>query len=170
MDLVQLTQHVEQHDGDAVDTADPGSVARGHRIEPAAAAGATGHGAVFVALFADVRADLVDQFRRAGAAPHARGVRLDHADHLVNRPLRHTAPGVNAAAGTVRRCDVRERPVIDVEQAALRSLEEHALTRLECLVQVRGRLNHMRAQLIGVDFVLVVDRVDIEWRQRRIES
>ena len=52
VDLVQTCQHVELGHGQRIDAVDPGGVFDGYAVEPAAAAGASGRGAVFSAFLA----------------------------------------------------------------------------------------------------------------------
>ena len=76
-DLFQIAEHVEQHDCETIDAAEPGRIARGHRVEPAAAARAASDRAVFIAAIADVLADRVVLLGRKRPAADASGIGLE---------------------------------------------------------------------------------------------
>src|SRR5262245_454022 len=81
VDLLELAQDIQQHDGKRIDPADSGAVPGGDSIEPAAAPGTTGYGAVFPPHITNVLADVVVQFGRKGPTADARRIGLHDADH-----------------------------------------------------------------------------------------
>ena len=101
-------------------------LAHQHRVEPAAAALAPGHGAELAPPLAQPLAGRVGQLRRERPLAHPRGVGLDDAEHEVDRPRPHAGAGRRHARQRVRRGHVRIGAEVDVEQRPLRPLEQDA--------------------------------------------
>ena len=80
LQFVEAAEHVEQHDGDRIDAAEPAGVTEGDDIEPTTAPRTTGDGAVFVAAIAKVLAGGVVLFGGKRAAADAGGIRFHDAD------------------------------------------------------------------------------------------
>jgi hypothetical protein len=89
----------------------------------------------------------VVQFGRERAAADARGVGLGDAEHVVDRVRADAGAGQRAADGGVGRGDVGIGAVVDVEQRALRALEQH---RLPCLAQVVQDAGHVGLHRLDV--------------------
>jgi hypothetical protein len=64
-----------------------------------------------------------------GPGADARRVRLHDAEHVVEGARARAGAGRRVAGGRVRRGDERIRAVVDVEQRALRALEQDVLAR-----------------------------------------
>ena len=105
---------------------EPGRVADGDGVEPAAAARAAGGGAVLAAEVANALADVVVQLGGKRPAADARAVGLGDADHLVDPAAGHAGAAGDADARSVAAGDVRKRAVVDVEQRALGALRTAA--------------------------------------------
>src|SRR5690606_17160276 len=78
-------EDVELGDAQPADAIDRDRALERDDIDPAAAAGAAGGGAVFLAAVADALADLVVQLGRERASADAGGVGLGDAEHVVDR-------------------------------------------------------------------------------------
>src|SRR6185312_16822039 len=98
-------------------------------VEPAAAARPAGDDAELLALLAERLADngahLVGRER---AVADARGVGLADAEHVIDAVRPEAGAGRRLRGDRVRGGDVRISTVVDVEQRALRALEQDALS------------------------------------------
>ncbi len=147
LQLVEAAQHVEQHDGDRIDAAEPAGVAHGDDIEPAAAARAASDGAVFVAAVAQVLAGGVVLLGGERAAADAGRIGLHDADDAIDVAGRHAGAAGNADAGAVAAGDERIRAVIDVEQRALGAFEQQSLAGFCGREQQLGRVANVGPQV-----------------------
>ena len=135
LDLLEAVENVELGERDAVDAARLDRLAHKNRIEPAAAALASGDDAELAALLADAGADLVMKLGREGAFAHACRISLSDAEHIIDGAgaeprSRGGGPGDRRGRG-----DEWIGAVIDVEKRALRALEENAPSGPACLVE-----------------------------------
>jgi hypothetical protein len=130
---VSRVEAVEIGDGEFVDAVDHARVAGGDGVEPAAAAGAAGGGAELAAHGVEHVGNL--RFGGQRAFADAGGVGLHHADDAVHAVRRNAGAGAGAAGRGVGRGDEGIGAEVDVEEGALRALEEDALLFLELLVQ-----------------------------------
>ena len=92
----------------------------------------------------------------------ARRVCLDDADDACQVLCRHTAAAPDAGRRTVRAGDVRIGAVIDVEQTALRRLEQNALPLSQSVVQQRRRIGDVRLHLGHAREVFLAQHVGVE--------
>src|SRR5690606_26959182 len=99
-------------------------------IEPAAAALAAGDRAEFIPALPDQLTDLVVQLRRKWAGPNARRVGLADAKHIADRPRSYAGASRRLRGHGVRGRHERISAMVDVEQRALRSFEQNAVSRL----------------------------------------
>ena len=155
-------QHVEQHQSQRVRAAQPGGVARGHRVEPAATPRSFSDGAVFVAFSAYFLARGVVLLGGERSAADPGVVRFDNPDHLVDVSPRHSRAGRRAHARAVAAGDEGERAVVDVQQRALRALEQHAAVGLDRVEQEGRRVGHVWRQPLGVGVILVEYLLGVE--------
>src|ERR1700704_1096995 len=93
LDAVEAVENVELGQRQAVDAAGADSLPHQHRVEPAAAALASGVDAEFLAATADQLADLVVEF--GGKRPHADagGIGLADTEHIADRTRPHAGSG-----------------------------------------------------------------------------
>ncbi len=107
----------------------PCRVLQGDEVQPAGAAAASGRGAVLVSAVDDAVADLValEQLGREGAGADAGRVGLRDTPHLVDVARPDAGSDAGRRADRVRRRHERIRAVVDVQQRALRALEQHEL-------------------------------------------
>src|SRR5690606_9824452 len=131
--------------------------------EPAAATRAPGYRAELLAAFGEAPANVVFQFCRERTRADAGGVRLDDAEHLVESPRADPGPGRGSAGQAVGTRYERIGAMVDVEQGALRSLEQQAFTTGHRLGEQgrdignhRGDPGRQRERLVG-------DFVDRQW-------
>ena len=99
---------------------------------------------------------------RTGA--HARRVRLDDAEHVIEHPRSDAAARRGRARDAVGARHVRIRAVVDVEQRALRAFEQQRLAARARLVDQRGDVADHRHDLASEREQLVAHRRE---RQRR---
>ena len=95
------------------------------------------------------RADVVGELGGKRARAHARGVRLDDAEHVVEKLRPDAGARSGGAREAVRRRDVRIGAVVDVEQRALRALEQQRLAARARVLQQRRDVGDHRLQLGG---------------------
>ena len=117
-------QDVQLVEDDAADAVDVDGVAQRHGVEPADAAAPAGRRPELVAPRGDPLADRVVQLRRVRPGADARRVGLHDPDHLGDLERADAAARAGAPGDRVGRGDERVRPVVEVEQRPLRSLEE----------------------------------------------
>ncbi len=145
-DLVELIEHVELGDHHRVERIDAGRVAQRRQVEPAAAARPPGGGAVLLARRAQMRGLGLGHLARERAMAHARGVRLGHADHAIDRARAEADPQGRARRARGRGRDVRVGAVVEIEQGALRALEQHPPAGLQRRVKLARDVAHQRPQ------------------------
>src|SRR3546814_8687386 len=102
---------------------------------PTAATLAPGHGAEFMPALAELLPGLVVEFGGEGAAADARRIGLGDAEHEADRRGAEARARRGGAADGVRAGDEGIGAVIDVEQYALRALEQYAGAGLAHLLQ-----------------------------------
>src|SRR5512136_1617907 len=90
--LWKVVEHVEFGDDQPCGAVDHVGVAEKRQVHPAAAAGASGDGAEFVAAFAQLVAQLSLVLRGEWASAHAGAISLGDADDGVDRSGRHAGP------------------------------------------------------------------------------
>ena len=172
---VERRKHVElgeRHVGEAVDLS---SIARDDRVEPSAAALAAGGHAEFVAhraqklagfgLFAHAAVLGEALLGRERAAANTRHVGLFDAEHTVDVHWTHARARRRATRAARRGSHIGIGAVVDVEQRALRALEQHRLALAQRAVEhVRG-FGHVGLQDARIGQVLLADflnRVGVE--------
>ena len=113
----------------------------------------------------------VVDFGGEGPLAHAGGVRLADAKHVINARGAHARAGACRAGGGVAARDERVRAVVDVEQGALRALEQHGAPVTDRRVEdergvgderlnARGHGQHLVGHGIGVEARLAVDLLE----------
>ena len=142
-------QDVELVEHDAADAVDRHRVAQRHGVEPADPARPPGHRPELVAALGDPGADLVVQLGRIRPGPDPRRVRLHDADDLVDLERADAATGARAAGDRIGRGDERVAAVVEVEQRALRALEQDVLAAAEGRLDQPGRVVEMVAQALA---------------------
>ena len=93
--------------------------------------------AELLAALAEALADRVGELGRERARADARGVGLGEAQHVADRARPHAGAGRRLRRHRVGRGDERIGAVVDVEQRALRALEQDALARAALAVEQR---------------------------------
>ena len=160
LELGQLVEHVELGQRDAVDAGHFARLAHQAGIEPAAAARPPGDRAELGPALAEQLAGLVLELGRERPLPHPRGVGLGDAEHVADGAWPQARAGRRLRRHGVRRGDERIGAVIDVEQRALRALEQDALAlpalgveqrphRIDIGQDLRRDLGELSAQLVG---------------------
>src|SRR3954471_4017327 len=124
-DAIDRVEHVELGDREIGEPVDPRGVADDDAIEPAAAPRPACRRAELVSELANARSQNLLELGGQGSVAHPRRVSLHHADYRIELTRRDADAGGGTARRRAARCHVRVRAVIDVEQRALRSLEEH---------------------------------------------
>ena len=137
-------------------------MARGHGVEPAAAPRPAGGRAELAAHAVEHVGDLRVLGRQRPFA-HARGVGLHHAHHAVHAMRRDARAGAGAAGRGVRGGHERIGAVINVQEGALRALEQDVIAAAQRLVQQNDRVGDKRLQVIARRAVV---RMDLLERQR----
>src|SRR5271165_7534900 len=93
LQLVEASEHVQEHDRDLGRPAYPRRVADGHGVEPAAPPRAPGDGPILAADPADSLAGSIVLLGGEGPASDAGRVGLDHADPAVDVARGHARSG-----------------------------------------------------------------------------
>ena len=145
-DLVEAGEYVEFRDDDARESVETCGIARRDGVEPAAASRTSGHGAELSAAFAQRIARSVEELRGKRSGADAGAVRLRDADDAFDLRRSDAQTRARAARDRMRTRDVRVGAVADVEQRALRALDEHALSALQRVVQVRHAVDDVLEQ------------------------
>ena len=157
-------EHVELGDHEPGEAVHARGVAERHQVEPAGAPGAAGGGAELAADLADPLAELVVELGRERAGAHARGVRLGHAPHLVDRARPDAGAHAGRARHGVRRGHERIGAVVDVEHRALGALEDHELAPVERAPGDRRGVGDVRLEPVPELHVVLGHRVEVELR------
>jgi hypothetical protein len=161
VELVEGGEDIEEHEGGAGGAGDGDGVAEGDGVDPSAAAGASGGGAVFVAACADFFADGVVEFGGEGAGADAGGVGLDDAEGGVDGfGGEASADGESGAA--VGGGDVGDGAVVDVEEDGVGAFEEEAFFVFDGLVEEFGGVGDEGAELFAAGAVLLEHGVPVE--------
>ena len=124
---VEAVENIEFCQRQAGDAAGADGLPHQHGVEPAAAPLAAGVDAEFLAAPADLLADLVVQFGRERPLADPGRIGLADAEHIADRARAHAGAGRGLRRHRVGRGDVGIGAVVDIEQRALRALEQDAL-------------------------------------------
>src|SRR5262249_29346326 len=126
-DDVDAGQDVELVEHDAAHRVDGDGIPQRHRIEPADSTRPAGDGPELLAALRDPGTDLVMELGGKRSGPDTGGIGLDDADDLVHLERADPTARTGPTGHRVGRGDVRVAAVIEVEERALRALEEHVL-------------------------------------------
>ena len=137
LELRQLVEHVELGQRDAVDAANFPRLPHQDRVEPAAAARPPGHRAELVAALAEQAPGLVLELGRERPLAHPRRIGLGDAEHIIDGAGPEARAGRRLRRHGVGGGDERIGAVVDVEQRALRALEQDALALAPLAVEQR---------------------------------
>ena len=159
---LEPVQHIQLGQRNARHAAGGTGLPHQHRIEPAAAPLAPGHGAEFTAPLAQPFAIRIVQFGRERAFTYAGGIGLDDPQHEINRGRTHACPGRRLPCNGVRAGDIGVSAIVDVQKRPLRALEKDALSRAPRLGQhfphrtgigpdLRGNLDQLRLEGRRID-------------------
>src|SRR5689334_22175010 len=154
LDAIEAVENIELRQRQSVDATGAHGLTYEDRVKPAAAAGPAGIGAELAASFTYLAADCIVLLGRERALADAGRVGLAEAEHVADG----TGPEAGAGCGLSRDCvgrrDVGVSAMIDIEQCALRTLEQHALALTSLDVQepphrlgIRQQLRCQRRQL-----------------------
>src|SRR4029078_11941380 len=105
-----------------------------YRVEPAAAPRPAGIGAEFAATLTDPAADRLVLLGRERARADPCRIGLADPEHIADRARAHAAAGRRLRRHRVGRGDVGIGAVVDIEERALRALEQDALALAELAV------------------------------------
>ena len=156
-DALEAGEHVELGQEVVGDAVDARCVAGDHGVEPPATSGTAGGHADLAPGLREVLTPLVEQFRGERTRADAGGVGLQNAEHRGDLVRSDTRPDSGAASRRIRRRHVGIRAVVDVEQRALRTLEQHRLATFERLVQQELRVGDAMLEALGLGEDLVDD-------------
>ena len=118
-------------------------LAHQHGVEPAAASRPAGHDAEFLAALAQHAADLVLLLGGKRSLADARRIGLANAEHISDRAGPEPRSGRRLRRHRIRGGDEWIGAVVDVEQRALRALEQDALALAALLVEQRPHRIHI---------------------------
>src|SRR5687767_1244499 len=96
-DAIQRIEHVELRYSQPCEAVDARRVANDDAVEPAAPAGTTGSGAVFVTELTNLRSQRLLELSREWAVPDARGVSFHDPKRRVNRARCDAHPDCSSA-------------------------------------------------------------------------
>lgn len=136
VELVEVLEDIEEHDGERGDAVDHDGVAGGDEVEPTAASGSAGGGAVFVAGVADAFGDRALELGGEGPRADACVVGLHDADDGVDSRGGDAGAGGYAGGGAGGGGDVGEGAVVEVEEGGVGAFEEDAFALSESFVEV----------------------------------
>ena len=148
---LQAGEHIEFGQEVVGDPVDPGGVAGDHGVKPAAAPRATGRHADLPAGLAQVGAVLVEQLGRERTGSDPGGVSLQDAEHGGDPGGSDTGSDGRPAGGGVGRGHVRVGAVVDVEQGALRALQQNGLASLQRLAQQQPGVGNAVGESLRLD-------------------
>ncbi len=160
LEFRHLVEHIELGQRDAVDAGDLPRLAHEAGVEPAAAARPPRHRAELDPALADELARLVLELGGERPLPHPRGVGLGDAKHIVERARPESRSRRRLRRDRVRGGDERIGAVVDIEQHALRALEQDALAlatlhveqrphRVDVREDFRRDLGELVAKIVG---------------------
>lgn len=135
-DFVEGVENVRLHHDELCHAVEHDGVAQGDEVDPAAAALASGYGAVLVAAVAHFLAGGVEEFGGEGAGANTCAICLEDAEDLADAFGSETESGAGARADGVRRCHEGIRAEVDVEHCALGAFAKYALAIGKTLVNV----------------------------------
>ena len=170
--LVESGKHVELGESDVGKAIDLSRITRDNRVEPTAATlAARGH-AIFVALGAQqIAIDSIlalaavfgiHEFRGERTGANARDIGLLNAEHAIDGRRANARTSSSATSAARRARDERIGAVIDVEQRALRALEQNMLALAQRIVKQLSGFGHMRTNDFGEGQVGIANLVDGE--------
>ena len=155
-------QDVELVEHDAAHAVHGDGIPQRHGIEPADPARPAGDRPEFVAALGDAGPDLVVQFGRVRPGPDPRRVGLHHADDLVDLERPDAAARARAAGDRVGRGHERVAAVVEVEERALRALQEDVLAARQRRLDEPGGVVEVIAEAFAPAGGLVDERFDLE--------
>ena len=169
LELGQAIEHVELGDAQTGQAVDLGRAFEQRRIEPATTAAAPGGHAFFRTDGGHVPARcallLPFQLGRERAATDTGAIGLGDAQHVMQEARAHASARSGVARHTVAGGHKRIGAVIDVEQRALRALEQQVHPLLMGFVQLARNVGNHGLELFGLDHGLVVHRVELDVRR-----
>jgi hypothetical protein len=158
----QAREHVELGEEQLGEPVHPRRVPQDDGVEPSRPpAPARRRPELLAPLHQDV-AHLAGLLGRERPGAHARHVGLGHPDDPVDPAGPDAGRRERVPRHGVRRRHERIRPVVEVEQRALRSLEQHVAPVAKRVVDQLRRVGQVRPEPLGVPEVVVDDRPGLE--------
>lgn len=161
LDLIELTDGVEVVEVNVVDTVDVDSVLDGDEVEPAAASGALGDGAVFMTEVSDSVAGFIEELGDEGTCADTAGVCLDYAVNIADIPCGKTCAGENTADGGVGGSDEGIGAEVNVQKGCLSTLADNELVLLQVLVKESDGVADIGLENFGIFGILCDDFIGI---------
>ena len=172
LELIESGEHVELGERNVGKAIDLGRITRDNRVEPTAATlAARGH-AIFVALGAQqIAIDGIlalaavfgiHEFRGERTGANARDIGLLNAEHAIDGRGANARTSSSATRAARRARDERIGAVVDVEQRALRALEQNMLALAQRVVEQLSGFGHMRTNDFSEGQIGVANLVDGE--------
>src|SRR6185437_2421175 len=128
-------EHVELGDAQAGDAVQLDRALQRRGVEPAGAPRPAGGGAELLSALAQPLADVVGQLGRERPAADARCIRFCNPQNIMQVMRAYSSAGGRGAGDAVGGRDERIGAVVDVEERALRTLEQQVLARAVRVVQ-----------------------------------
>ena len=161
-DGLDTGQDIELVQRDRADAVHGDGVPKRNGVEPADPSRAAGDRPEFVAARGDPGTDLVVELGRIRSGADPGRVGLDDADDLVDLERTDPAPGARAAGHRVRRGHERVTAVVEIEQRALRALEEDVFAACEGALHQPRRVVQVRAKALPPADGHCHERFDLE--------
>ena len=163
---VEAVEHVELGQRDGAVAGQPDAEADSHRVVPAAAPRPAGRCSVLDPSLAQALSLLVLELGRQRPRADRRGVRLGHAEDLVDGHRGQAGAQAGASGDRAGAGDVGIDAPVDVAHRSQLALEQDVLAARQRLVDQRLPVDDVRAQPLTGGQVVVGDPLLVEWRRR----
>ena len=139
------------------------SLAQHHDVEKSAAPRPAGGRTEFRTGLSQRLAELAGIFGWKWPATHARRIRLGDSQYAIDAGGPNAGAGAYGTRNAIRRGHVGIGAVIDIEEGALRALEENVLACAQRFFERVDRVIHIRLELSPPRDRLLAECIDVDW-------
>src|SRR5207302_7929600 len=161
-DRVEPVEHIQLGQGDGANPVECYRVASDAGIEPAHPARPPGGGPVLTTHLPDLLAERVGELGWQWAVSHPRRIRLEDPHRQVDPGRSYPRTGQGSACARRRGGDIRVGPEIEIEHAALGSLDQDSLFALHRPLNDREYVDDEALETFPIWGVLRQDGVPVE--------
>ena len=150
LDFIELIEHIQLGDGQAIQAVDLHRIAANHPVKPATAAPTARGGAVLAAAIAKVVREAALQLSGEGPLTDAGGVGLGNSDDAVDQGWANPSANAGTTSHRVGGRHIGIGAVIEIQQGALGPFKQDVFASPRGVMDGAGAIHHMAGEAAAV--------------------